>query len=168
MGLFWVVFTFTCINIISDSFSSQTRKRKLMYYQLYNPVELLVAKILFNFIKVLLAGILLILLFALFSGEAFLDYSLLIQCLCLSALGLTIILCIVSGISAYSDNQSSLVAILSLPLIIPLLLLSMRVSLISERFFVDSAVDKYMMMIGGIDLLLLSLSLLFIPVIWKS
>ena len=168
MGLFWVIYCFTCINIIGSSFSNQSARRKLIYFQLYDPVQLLLAKIIFNFVKVMLAGYILSLLLTLFSGEALVDPSLFLSCLALSALGITIILCLLSAISAYSDNQNSLVAILSLPLLIPVLLLAMRISLISERFFVDSAVDKYMMMIGGIDLLLLSLSLLFISVIWKS
>jgi heme exporter protein B len=135
---------------------------------LYDPVELLLAKVLFNFFKIFAAGSLLIALLILFSGEELKDPVLFFKCLALSSLGLTIVLCLISGISSYSDNQNALVSILSLPLLIPILILSMRISLISERIFLDSSVDNYLMIIGGIDLLLLSLSFLFIPIIWKS
>ncbi len=168
VALFWVIFLFTCINIIGTSFSSQSIRRKIQYYQLYDPVELLMAKLLFNFIKVLIAGTILILLQALFSGESLVNPKLFYKSFVLASFGLTVIMCLISAISSYSDNQNALVSILSLPLVIPILLLSMRVSLISERMFLDSAVGKYLSMIFGIDLLLFSLSLIFIPIIWKS
>jgi len=167
-GLFWVVFLFTAINIIGSSFSSQGKKRKLSYYQLYDPVDLFMAKLLYNFIKLVLAGLLLTGLQALFSGSVPLSLGLFFKSLLLASAGLTSILCLVSAISSYSDNQNALVSILSLPLVVPVLLLAMRVSLVSEGFFNDPSTGKYLLMMGGIDLLMLSLSVIFIPLIWKS
>ncbi len=168
IGLFWVVYLFTAINIVSSSFSNQSMRRKLTYYQLYDAVDLFLAKIVYNLTKLLIAGGVLVFLQVLFGGEQLAGPGLFTKALVLSAVGLTIILSLISAISSYSDNQNALVAILSLPLVIPILLLAMRICLISERFFSDSAVDQYLMMLGGIDLLLLSLSLIFIPLIWKS
>lgn len=167
-GLFWVIYLFTCINIVGNSFSYQSMRRKYLYYQLYDPVELLIAKILFNFLKLVLAGLILLFLQTIFSGESLINPGLFMKSFFLAAFGLTVILTMISAISSFSENQNALVAILALPLVIPVLLLGMRISLVSERFFSDPAVGKYLSMIAGIDLLLLSLSLIFIPVIWKS
>ena len=168
MGLFWVIFLFTCINIVGLSFSNQNSRRKLSYYQLYDPVELFLAKFVFSLIKVLIAGLVLIALQTILGGQALTDMTLFGKTFILSSIGLTLVLCLISAIASYGDNQNTLVAVLSLPLVIPVLLLSMRLSLISERFFSDPATGKYLMMLSGIDLLLLSLSVIFIPLIWKS
>lgn len=168
MALFWLIFLFTAINIVGESFSFQGQKRKLNYYQLYDPVALFLGKLFFSLIKLILAGLILIGLQTMLSGQPLLGPVMFFKAFLLSAVGLGVILNLISAISAYSDNQNVLVSIMSLPVVIPILLLAMRVSLISERFFVDTAVDRYLLMIGGIDLLLLSLSLIFIPLIWKS
>lgn len=168
MGLFWLIFLFTAINIVSASFNVQTIRRKLYYYQLYDPVELLIAKIAFNYLKLFLAGCLLVALMILFGGESLKGPGLFLQSFAIVAFGICILLCVVSAISSFSDKQASLVSILSLPMMIPLLLLGMRLSLISERFFSDSATGTYVLMLIGIDLLLMSLAVLFIPLIWKS
>lgn len=168
VGLFWVIFLFTSINITGNSFSHQSIKRKLSYYQIYDPVEMFLSKLIYNFIKICLAGIILLGLQLLFSGEALKSPWLFAQSMLFAGAGLSVVLCLISALSSYSDNQNALVAILSLPVVIPILLLAMRISLISERFFVDTAVQKYITMMMGIDLLLLSISLIFIPLIWRS
>jgi heme exporter protein B len=154
--------------MVGNSFNFQTHRRKLFYYQLYDPVEVMIAKLLLNYVKIMLAGFILILLLILFSGESLVDPNLFVKNFLITIAGLTAVLTMVSGISAYSQNQNSLVAVLSLPLLIPILLLGMRVSLISERFFSDPAVNKYISMLIGIDILLVALCLIFIPLIWKS
>lgn len=168
MGLFWIIFLFTAINIVGLSFSNQNKRRKLAYYQHYDPVELFLAKFIFSLVKVAFAGVILIFLQTVLGGEALKAPGLFAQTFLLSATGIVLVLCLVSAIASYADNQNTLVAVLSLPLVIPVLLLSMRLSLISERFFTDPATSKYLMMLSGIDLLLLSLCVIFIPLIWKS
>ncbi|NNE13967.1 MAG: ABC transporter permease [Saprospiraceae bacterium] len=168
MALFWILLLFTAINMIGFSFSYQTQKRKLNYYQLYDPQELMTAKLIFNFIKVFLAGLVLLLLMYIFSNEPLKDGVLFFKVYILMVLGIVVVLNLISAISSYSQNQNTLVAVLSLPLLIPILLLGMRVSLISERMFSDSGVAKYLLMLSGIDLLLLTLSIIFIPIVWKS
>jgi len=168
MGLFWVIFLFTCIKIVGGVFSYQSRKRKLNIYQLYDPVDLFLAKFAFSYLKLIIAGLVLILLQMLFSGSALVNAFLFGKTFLLCALGLSLILSLVSAIASYSDRQTGLVAILSLPLVIPILLLGMRLSLISEGFFQDPDSSQYLLILSGIDLLLLSLSIIFIPLIWKS
>ncbi|MBT8232283.1 MAG: ABC transporter permease [Saprospiraceae bacterium] len=168
MALFWILLLFTAINMIGFSFSYQTQKRKLNYYQLYDPQELMTAKLIFNFIKVFLAGLVLLLLMYIFSNEPLKDGVLFFKVYILMVLGIVVVLNLISAISSYNQNQNTLVAVLSLPLLIPILLLGMRVSLISERMFSDSGVAKYLLMLSGIDLLLLTLSIIFIPIVWKS
>lgn len=154
--------------MIGISFGYQTQKRKLTYYQLYDPQELMLAKMIFNYIKVFVAGLILMLLMYIFSNEALKNPILFFKVYVLMILGIVIVLSLISVISSYSQNQSTLVAVLSLPLLIPILLIGMRLSLVSERMFSDSGVTNYLLMLSGIDILLLSLTFIFVPIVWKS
>ncbi len=168
IALFWILLLFTAINMIGISFGYQTQKRKLTYYQMYDPQELMLAKMLFNYSKVFVAGLIMMLLMYIFSNEALKDPILFFKVYLLVVLGIVIVLSLISAISSYSQNQSTLVAVLSLPLLIPILLIGMRLSLVSERMFSDSGVSSYLLMLLGIDVLLLSLTFIFVPIVWKS
>jgi len=167
MGIFWVILLFTSINIVWSSFGTSLSKRRLSHYQLYDPIEYLLAKLSVNYLKLIIAGIILMLLFSLFSGKGIADLGLFIKIYLLASFGLVVTLTFIASLSVYSGNQNSLVTVLSLPLLIPILIISMKVSLISERMFVDTAVDTNLLMLLGIDLLLLVMALLFISFTWK-
>jgi len=167
MGIFWIVLLFTSINIVWTSFGTSLSKRRLTHYQLYDPMEYLIAKLTVNYLKLLIAGTLLLLFFILFSNKGLQDLSLFVKVYVLASFGLVVTLTFISSLSIYSGNQNSLVSVLSLPLIIPILIISMKVSLVSERMFVDTAVDSNLLMLLGIDLLLLVMALIFISFTWK-
>lgn len=168
VGLFWILILFTSINVISYSFSFHSQKRKLYHYTLYRPVELIIAKWSINCLKLIFAGLILIGLQVLFSNESLKGPLLFGQSYVLCIIGLTAALTLISSISSYSQNQNTLLAILSLPLLIPILLLGMRICMISERIIIDTAVNSYLMMLVGIDIVFVALLIIFIPLTWKS
>jgi len=168
VGLFWILILFTSINIVSGSFGNVSSKRRLNQYQLYEPVEVLTAKLILNFVKVFFAGLVLLLLFKVFSNESLVSPALFMKTLALSALGLVAALTLVSSLTIYSSNQNALLTILSVPLLLPVLLIGMKVSLVSERMFFDSAVNSNLLMLFGIDIVMIVLGLLFISVTWKA
>ena len=116
----------------------------------------------------LIAGAILIGLQLLFSNTTLEDPLLYMYAYLLAALGITTVFTLISSIAAYTQNQNTMMAILAIPLLIPILLLSMRVCLISEKEFVDTAVNDYLLMLLGIDIILVVLILIFIPFTWKS
>lgn len=168
MGIYWVILLFISINIVSSSFGFNTAKRKLTHYQLYDPTELLIAKLLLNFVKLLLAATIMMLLFIFFSNVPLQNPWLFGKALMLACLGLVAALTLISSITIYTQNQSALMTVLALPLLIPILMIGMRVSLISERMFFDTAVDSNLLMLFGIDLIMIVLGLIFITFTWKA
>lgn len=167
MGIFWIVLLFTSINIVWKSFGSSLSRRRMVHYQLYDPTEFLFAKLIVNFLKLSLVGVMLIFLFTVFSSEGLKDPWLFGKTYVLASFGLVVTLTFISSLSVYSGNQNSLVTVLSLPLLIPILIISMKVSLVSERAIMDTAVDSNLLMLLGIDLLLLVMALIFISFTWK-
>lgn len=167
MGIYWVILLFISINIVSSSFGYNTAKRKLSHYQLYDPVELLIAKLVLSFGKLLIAAAVMMLLFLFFSSVPLKDPWLFSQVLVLGCLGMVAALTLISSITIYTQNQTALMTVLALPLLIPILMIGMRVSLISERMFFDTAVDSNLLMLLGIDLIMVVMGLIFINFTWK-
>ena len=167
MGIFWIITVFISINLVGYSFSLVSNRRRLNLYQLYDPIEFLIAKLLVNFIKLIVAGTLLIGLFVLFSSAGLKNAWLFTKVYLLASLGLVGVLTFISSIAVYSSNQMSIVTVLALPLLIPVLMIGMRVSLVSERMFFDTASGNSLLMLFGIDLLMIALSVVFISFTWK-
>jgi len=168
IGLFWILILFTCINVVSYSFSFHGQKRKYYHYILYRSYELIIAKWLINLVKLLIAGFLLVLLQSIFADEPMKDIALFSKVYLLSIIGMTAAMTLISSISSYSQNQNTLIAIMSIPLLIPILLVGMRLSLISERIIVDTEIDNYLMMLVGIDIVYIAILIIFIPLTWKA
>ncbi len=168
IGLFWILILFTSINVVSYSFSFHSLKRKYYHYILYRSYELIIAKWLINLIKMLIAGFILILLQSLFANEALKNPVLFSKVYILSIIGMTAAMSLISSISSYSQNQNTLIAVMSIPLLIPILLIGMRLSMISERIIMDTEINNYMMMLVGIDVIYLAVLFIFIPITWRA
>ncbi|NNE27002.1 MAG: hypothetical protein HKN09_09185 [Saprospiraceae bacterium] len=168
VALFWIIILFTGINLIAQSFSHASLKRKIIHYQLYKPLEYVFAKLIVNWLKLFLMGGVLLLLQLMLTDTLVKDMNLFMQTFGLASIGIVAVLTFVASISIYSNNQNGLVTILALPLLVPILLLSMRLSLIAERMFVDSATDNYLLLLLGINLLLIALITILFPIVWKS
>ncbi len=168
IGVFWIVLLFTSVNLVSDSFGHAGSRRMWNQYQLYEATEILAAKLLFNFAKVFAAGLFLLLLFRVFSNESLVNPPLFIGTLALAILGIITTMTLTSSLTVYAKNQSGLLSILAIPLLLPILLISMKVSLVSERMFFDTAINSNLLMLFGIDMILLVMSLIFISITWKS
>jgi len=168
IGLFWILILFTCINVVSYSFSFHGQKRKYYHYILYRSYELIIAKWLINLVKMLIAGFLLVLLQSIFADEPMKDIALFSKVYLLSIIGMTAAMTLISSISSYSQNQNTLIAIMSIPLLIPILLVGMRLSLISERIIVDTEINNYLIMLVGINIVYIAILIIFIPLTWKA
>ena len=171
MALFWVLMVFTSINIVGYSFSQISQARKLNHYQLYDPTELMIGKLIINSIKLFIAGVILMGLQSLLGNEWLKQPYLFLQVYILAVIGIVAVMTLVSAISVYSQSQNGLVSVMSLPLLIPILLLSVNVSIISENpetMQLGSTLNNYLLMLLGIDIVLVVLTIIFIPIIWKS
>ncbi len=168
IGLFWILILFTCINVVSHSFSFHSQKRKYYHYILYRSYELIIAKWGINLIKMIVAGLILAFLQSIFANEPLKNILLFSQVYVLSIIGMTAAMTLISSISSYSQNQNTLIAVMSIPLLIPILLIGMRLSLISERIIMDTEINNYLMMLVGIDIIYVAILIIFIPLTWKA
>ena len=168
IAMFWIILLFTSINIIVSGNGGHIRRRALYHYSLYNPIEVLIAKTIYSWVKIIIAGCLLLGFLYVFSENSFSRWPIFIISLLLAGFGIATNLVFLSSVASYANGQSTLIAILSLPILIPVLLLAMKSSSVAGGMIFDSSVQQDLYWLAGIDLLTLGIALLLIPYLWKS
>jgi heme exporter protein B len=127
-ALFWIILLFASINGIAKSFINETRGRLLYLYTLVSPQAVILSKIIYNsFLLIVLSGLCL-LVYCLFIGNIIQDFPLFFVTLLLGSLGFSSLLTMVSAIASKTSNNFTLMAILSFPIMMPLLIVLIKLS----------------------------------------
>lgn len=166
--LFWIILLFTAINAIAKSFVQERAGRQLYYYTVASPQQIIIAKILYNTV---LMGVLAMLGFGTYAfvlGNPVADVALYLLTLALGAVGFAASLTLVSGIASKAENPATLMAVLSFPIILPLLLLLVKVSKNAMDGLDRSVSWQEISTILAIDAIVLTLSWLLFPFLWRS
>jgi heme exporter protein B len=166
--LFWIVIMFSGVNAIAKSFAQQNSNIAIFNYTLYNPLSLILAKLLYNFVYILLLVAIAMFVFTILGGNFIKNWSLFLQALLLGAFGLSSIYTFISAVSLGENNNSTLMAVLSFPLVIPIFLILLRVTSISIGLMQDTSVGTDLIILLGIDLLLSGIILLLFSFLWKQ
>ncbi len=166
--LFWVIMLFASINAVVKSFVQESGHRQLYYYQLASPIPMLLSKMIYNVGLLLLLAILTFAAMSFIAGnpvEHAIQFAL---ALFLGATGFSITFTFISAIAAKADNSSTLMAILSFPAIIPVLLVLVNLSAHALGILQGNAVNRDIMLLASIDLILVALSLVLFPYLWRE
>ncbi len=102
------------------------------------------------------------------AGNPVKDWPLFSLVLLLSSLGFGITFTFLSAIAAKANNSSTLMAILSFPVVLPILLTLMRLSQIALRLMQDTSFKKDIFNLLAIDAILLAVAYLLFPMVWKD
>ncbi len=166
--LFWIILLFSAVNSATNSFTKENSGRHLYYYQLASPSSIILAKIIFNFILLLFLSLLGFFLYLLFLGNHVQDYRVYFISILLGSLGFSSSLTLISGIASKTNNASGIMAVLSLPILLPLISMLIRLSKNAMDGLEFSASYDEILTIFGIDLIVISLSYMLFPYLWKS
>lgn len=167
--MLWIVVLFSLLNSLVKSFNGDAAKTSIFYYSLYDPSEVILSKIIYNFFLSLIVFIFIYACFSFFLVNPVKDLGLFSAGAVLGILGITTVFSFVSAIIASQDNSMVLLmAILALPLTLPCILLMIKISSVAMRLIVDSSVDNDLLLLGGVDLMLLAVVFLLFNQLWKS
>jgi heme exporter protein B len=166
--MLWIITLFSGLNAIVKSFVQEKKETYLYYYSLFDPLEILAAKLLYNtiFLFVLFGTILLFM--SLFLGFPVKDPGLFAGASVLGLAGMAVILTFISLIANSEQSNSTLMSVLSIPLLIPIMLLLLKTTTVSMRLISDTAVDEDMWLLAGIDAVMLGTVIILFPVLWRS
>jgi heme exporter protein B len=166
--LFWLIVLFASINAVVKSFVQESGTRQLYYYQLVDPNMLILSKIVYNTLLLLVLSTLSYGVYSLVAGNPVKDFPLFALVLLLGSLGFGIAFTFIASIAAKANNSATLMAILSFPVILPILLTLVRLSAISLRLIQDTAYKRDIINLLSIDAILLALTFLLFPYIWRD
>ena len=165
---FWVIFLFSSLMAVLKTFGRESEGRYFYFYTLYHPLELFVAKVIYNFLLLLFIFLFLWFMLYVLAGDAMeRKWWFLITGLCASA-GLSFLLTLITSIGIKTQQSASLTAVMALPLMIPLLINILRLTAFASNTTPDSNPWNEMMLVGSIISLMAGLSLWLFPYLWRS
>jgi heme exporter protein B len=166
--LFWIIMLFASVNAIVKSFVQENGNRQLYYYTLLNPTAVIVSKMVYNITLLFLLSLLTWGALAFMVGNQINEFSGFLLALFLGSVGFSILFTFVAAISSKADNNSTLLAILSFPLVIPILMTLIKLSVGATGVLEDTSVIQDIGILIAIDLMLAGLALVLYPFLWKD
>ncbi len=167
-ALFWITILFTMVNSVAKSFIGEKNGRSIYYYSLTQPTSIILSKIIYNFFLCLLLSFAGYTLFMLFFQNPILDGTFFILVLTLASFGFASSLTLLSSISAKTNNSNVVMAVLSFPAMIGILLMAIKVTKNCIDGLDRSASVDELLTLGAINLLVAAVSYLLFPYIWRS
>jgi len=168
-ALFWIIMLFASINGVSKSFLQETKGQQLYSYILASPAAVLISKTVYNTILMLvLTTIALgfyILVFDSFTPPDLLLYYVAVV---MGSISFSTVFTMVSAIASKAGNGGMLMAILSFPIIIPVLILLIKLAKNAvDGLPWENSYDEIGMLLL-VNILTVATSLLLFPYLWRD
>lgn len=167
-ALFWIIMLFAAINAISKSFVQESKGRQLYYYTLANPLAIILSKIIYNILLLLLLSVIALAVYSVFFRNEIGDPWLYLLAVLVGSLSFSTVFTMVSAIASRSGSSGTLMAILSFPVIIPLLLLLIKFSKNAMDGLERSFSMNELGILLVINVIVITTSLLLFPFLWRD
>jgi heme exporter protein B len=167
-ALFWVIILFASVNAIAKSFVQESSERQLYYYFLASPAAVIAAKMAYNTLLLLVVSFLALAVFSVVLGYPILENGLFMATIFLGSIGFSIAFTFISAIAAKAQQSATLMAILSFPVVIPILLILLRLTKIALHLMTDSAYYRDFLILLSIDVILAGLVFMLFPLLWRD
>ena len=167
-ALFWITLLSVSVNVITKSFSSERLGRGIYLYSIVSGVEVIFSKIIYGFLISLFVSVVGFILFASILSNPIQDYKLFLLTLCLVSYGLSASLSILSAIASKTKNSNVIMAVLSFPVVISIILEAIQITKNCIDGLDMSASYDEIILLSAINILVTSVSYLLFPYIWRS
>jgi heme exporter protein B len=156
------------VNSVAKSFIGEKKGSFIYYYAVASPHAIILSKILYNTLLCLLLSLAGYALFSLFIGNPIQDQGLFLLTLLLTSFGFSAALSLISGIASKANNSNILMAVLSFPVILALLLMAIKITKnVLDGLDRSVSVDE-LLNLFAINCILTGLSYMLFPYIWRS
>lgn len=167
-GLFWMIQLFVCVNAVAKSFLQEGRGRLLYFYSITGAANFILSKLLFNALLMLLMSLLSLGLFVLMLGNPMPEPARFVAISWLGGVSLSLVFTFLAAIAARAQQSAALMAILGFPLVIPQLLLLSKISNIAFGDVLQGGLGWMIVVLVALDVLIVVLSLILFPFLWKD
>lgn len=167
-ALFWIIILFASINSTAKSFLQESRGRMLYYYTLTSPQAFVLSKMIYNSVLMLVLSLICFGFYSLFMGNIVENLPLFFLIIVLGSIGISSLLSMMSAIASKAHNNFTIMAILSFPIIMPILIVIIRLSQNAITGTDFSLNLKYFGMLFSLDVIVITLAYLLFPYLWKD
>lgn len=167
-ALYWLIVLFVAINAVAKSFLQESKHRQLYYYSLHHPRDIIVSKLIYNVILMMGMSLIAFLLFLVLLGKPDMQMGKFVLLSVCGGFSMAMLFTLLAAIAGRAGGNSALIAILGFPLVVPQLIL---LSDLSKPLFTPMAVSNWWTFFGVLillDALIVALSLLLYPYLWKD
>jgi heme exporter protein B len=167
-ALFWIIMLFAAVNAIAKSFLTESRGRQLYFYSIASAQSVIISKIIYNLALMLVLSVFNLIFYTLFLGNIVQDMPMFIVGLLLGSAGFASVMTMISAIASKAGSNSTLMAILSFPILIPLLITIIRFSK-NAMDGIDWSVNyKFAIILVALNVLTIALSYILFPYLWRE
>ncbi|MBI1221926.1 MAG: ABC transporter permease [Bacteroidetes bacterium] len=167
-ALYWVILLFSGVSAIAKSFMQESKGRMLYLHQLVHPASLLIAKILYNSLLMVVLSLLVLVAYTLLLGQQADHLGWFILAVTLGSAAFSSVLTMVSAVSSKTGNGHLIMPVLSIPLLIPLLLIAVKASKTAVDGLEVSLLYNDLLVVFIFYLMVSMLGFVLYPWLWKE
>lgn len=167
-ALFWIILLFASVTISSKSFLKESKGLGLFNYTYYAARDFILAKIIFNMVLMLVISLITLFFYIWFVGGEINNFMLFFVTLVLSSTGFAGVLSLMSAIAAKASNNFALMSILSFPVLMPMLLVSIRLSKQAIDGLSWAVSYDFLLILAALNMLVIMLANLLFPYLWND
>jgi heme exporter protein B len=166
--LFWIIMLFASVNAIAKSFLQESKSRLLYYYSIAHPQAIILSKTIYNTLLMALLSVLALMVYMLFFTNTVTDLLFYFVAVLLGAMSFSTVFTMISAIASKAGNNGTLMAILSFPVIIPVILLLIKVSKAAMDGIDRSLSLGNIGVLLAINVIVITASLILFPYLWRD
>ncbi|WP_343533195.1 heme exporter protein CcmB [Pedobacter sp.] len=168
-ALFWIIMLFASINAIAKSFLQESKGRQLYIYTLVSPTALIIAKTIYNSLLMIILTVIALAFYCLvFEPNKDIDILMYLLAAVLGSLSFSTIFTMVSAIASKTGNGGMLMAILSFPIIIPVLIVLIKFAKNAMDGLDRSVSLDEIGLLVLINVMVMTVALLLFPYLWRD
>ncbi len=167
-ALFWIIMLFASVNAIAKSFLQENKGRQLYYYSLASARAVIISKIIYNILLMLVLSVIALGFYMMVFHNPVGDPLYYFIAVLIGSISFASVFTMISGIASKANNSGALMAILSFPVIIPLLMVLIKFSKNAMDGLDRSVSNNEMGVLAAINIIVITVSLILFPYLWKE
>lgn len=167
-ALFWIIMLFASINAVSKSFIQESKGRQLYIYTIASPLALIISKTIYNVLLMTVLTVIALAFYSMVFNYVPEDMGLYIIATLLGSLSFSTIFTMVSAIASKAGNGGMLMAVLSFPLVIPVLMVLIKLTKNAIDGLDRSVSLDEIGILVIINVLVMAVSLILFPYLWRD
>lgn len=166
--MFWIILLFTAVNAVAKSFMQESSGRQLYYYSIAHPRAVILAKLIYNSGMMLLLATMGMLLYTMVNKSPISQIPYFVMVVLLGSVSFGLAFTMMSAIASKANQSVALMAILSLPFIIPVLLLLIKLTQTALLNHVEFFPLQDFVLLFSLDVIMVVMAVLLFPYLWRE